>query len=56
MMDYLSGPVKHDAFFKKYAHKKFLKGMLMVLFTYASHSLIVCSIHGRPQLGQAKLA
>lgn len=25
MLDYLSGPVKHDAFFKKYAHKKFMK-------------------------------
>ena len=28
MIDYLSGPVKHDAFFKKYAHKKFMKGEL----------------------------
>jgi hypothetical protein len=26
MIDYLHGPVKHDAFFKKYAHKKFMKG------------------------------
>ena len=26
MVDYLTGPVKHDAFFKKYAHKKFMKG------------------------------
>jgi hypothetical protein len=27
MIDYLSGPVVHEAFFKKYASKKFLKGM-----------------------------
>lgn len=27
MVEYLHGPVKHDAFFKKYAHKKFMKGM-----------------------------
>ena len=26
MIDYLSGPVHHEAFFKKYASKKFLKG------------------------------
>jgi G2/mitotic-specific cyclin 1/2 len=26
MIDYLYGPVQHDAFFKKYASKKFLKG------------------------------
>jgi hypothetical protein len=26
MVDYLSGPVQHDAFFRKYASKKFLKG------------------------------
>lgn len=26
MVEYLHGPVKHDAFFKKYAHKKFMKG------------------------------
>jgi hypothetical protein len=26
MVDYLSGPVTHDAFFRKYASKKFLKG------------------------------
>jgi G2/mitotic-specific cyclin 1/2 len=26
MIDYLSSPVIHEAFFKKYASKKFLKG------------------------------
>ena len=28
MIDYLSGPVQHEAFFKKYASKKFMKGKL----------------------------
>lgn len=27
MIDYLARPVSHEAFFKKYAAKKFLKGM-----------------------------
>lgn len=27
MIDYLHGPVAHEAFFKKYASKKFLKGL-----------------------------
>jgi Cyclin, C-terminal domain len=27
MLDYLHRPVAHEAFFKKYASKKFLKGM-----------------------------
>lgn len=27
MVDYLARPVVHEAFFKKYAGKKFLKGM-----------------------------
>ena len=28
MVDYLAKPVVHEAFFKKYASKKFLKGMI----------------------------
>lgn len=28
MIDYLARPVVHEAFFKKYASKKFLKGMV----------------------------
>jgi hypothetical protein len=32
MLDYLHGPVIHDAFFKKYASKKFLKGKLYLLY------------------------
>ena len=31
MVDYLHAPVQHDAFFRKYASKKFLKGKLMFL-------------------------
>ncbi|KIW06862.1 uncharacterized protein PV09_02538 [Verruconis gallopava] len=30
MIDYLYGPVQHDAFFKKYASKKFLKASMVV--------------------------
>jgi hypothetical protein len=29
MVDYLARPVAHEAFFKKYASKKFLKGKYM---------------------------
>ena len=29
MVDYLHRPVSHEAFFKKYASKKFLKGKLL---------------------------
>jgi G2/mitotic-specific cyclin 2 len=32
MVDYLHSPVQHDAFFRKYASKKFLKGELMTFF------------------------
>jgi hypothetical protein len=30
MLDYLHGPVAHEAFFKKYASKKFLKGKMII--------------------------
>jgi len=30
MIDYLSGPVIHEAFFKKYASKKFLKASILL--------------------------
>jgi len=39
MVDYLSGPVVHDAFFRKYASKKFLKGKLVVFYAYATDML-----------------
>lgn len=51
MLDYLHGPVIHDAFFKKYASKKFLKGKF--LFPYRSSQYAdASSFHGRSQLGQ----
>lgn len=28
LLDYLIRPVKHEAFYKKYASKKFMKGIL----------------------------
>lgn len=34
MIDYLYGPVQHDAFFKKYASKKFLKGEFICSYSY----------------------
>jgi len=30
MIDYLHRPVAHEAFFKKYASKKFLKGKIVI--------------------------
>jgi hypothetical protein len=36
MIDYLYGPVQHDAFFKKYASKKFLKGKTSFLSSSCS--------------------
>lgn len=39
MVDYLSSPVMHEAFFRKYASKKFLKGKQIVLFVNACSSL-----------------
>ncbi|KAL6717870.1 G2/mitotic-specific cyclin [Lecanora helva] len=37
MVDYLHHPVEHEAFFKKYASKKFLKGKLQVLVQHEEH-------------------
>ena len=34
MIDYLHRPVSHEAFFKKYASKKFLKGEFLFLFEF----------------------
>lgn len=33
MIDYLARPVKHEAFFKKYASKKFMKGIVFLSTT-----------------------
>jgi hypothetical protein len=38
MLDYLHGPVAHEAFFKKYASKKFLKGKII-----SSQGSVICT-------------
>lgn len=54
MVDYLRRPVAHEAFFKKYASKKFLKGE--DIFTIAIHSavLIQCSLNFDASMGEEK--
>lgn len=48
MVDYLHRPVAHDAFFKKYASKKFLKGKANLHIRYStSANLPVASIFTR---------
>ena len=46
MVDYLHRPVAHEAFFKKYASKKFLKGRLLdsYLLRIKTLNLVVASI------------
>ena len=51
MIDYLSGPVVHEAFFKKYASKKFLKGQCRFI-ACSSHPLTSSSIYRSPEVGQ----
>lgn len=51
MVDYLHGPVQHDAFFRKYASKKFLKGMFFHLSSH--HPLLTYfSLHRPSPVGQ----
>jgi G2/mitotic-specific cyclin 1/2 len=52
MIDYLSGPVLHEAFFKKYASKKFLKGKLHTMVSDLTSPLTLHSIHRPSQVGQ----
>lgn len=52
MLDYLHGPVIHDAFFKKYASKKFLKGEIPINPSIGDMLTFISSLHGRPQLGE----
>jgi G2/mitotic-specific cyclin 1/2 len=44
MIDYLSSPVIHEAFFKKYASKKFLKGTVTLFFSESMTDKRVASI------------
>lgn len=41
MVDYLHRPVVHEAFFKKYASKKFLKGKEFACSAYRDASLLI---------------
>lgn len=54
MVDYLYGPVQHDAFFRKYASKKFLKGTLIPLSSRPRTAILTrhASIHRPPSMGQ----
>lgn len=55
MVDYLARPVIHEAFFKKYASKKFLKGMCCHapgLIPNTAHTNSSCSIHLDPPVGK----
>lgn len=50
MLNYLHGPIAHEAFFKKYASKKFLKGEHPHLQRV---NILTCiSLHRYPQMGQ----
>jgi hypothetical protein len=54
MIDYLARPVTHEAFFKKYASKKFLKGKQ---FTSSSrhHLLTLVQLRSSPDNGQRSM-
>jgi len=54
MVDYLHGPVQHDAFFRKYASKKFLKGKfaLNAVLNHRKPLLTLNSIHCTPTVGE----
>ena len=54
MVDYLAAPVAHDAFFRKYASKKFLKGTSALMDPHATkHATdFPSSIHRPPFMGQ----
>ena len=55
MIDYLHRPVAHEAFFKKYASKKFLKGMAFTSLFTLIHILTdnhVHSVNSDPAMGQ----
>ncbi len=57
MIDYMARPVIHEAFFKKYAGKKFLKGMLCSRRRrYAQVSDWTCSIHPHPPVVKEECA
>jgi len=52
MVDYLHKPVAHEAFFKKYASKKFLKGDLYLFVTQGLLLNLIHSFNTYPSMGQ----
>jgi hypothetical protein len=52
MVDYLARPVTHEAFFKKYASKKFLKGKSCRLAYICISTLTSSSFHPHKTMGQ----
>ncbi|KAF2433919.1 G2/M-specific cyclin NimE [Tothia fuscella] len=44
MVDYLYGPVQHDAFFKKYASKKFLKASMVIRSWVKEHATEILGV------------
>lgn len=47
MIDYLQAPVAHEALFKKYASKKFLKGKSCILPSFSNADMSPASIMAR---------
>ena len=52
MVDYLAQPVIHEAFFKKYASKKFLKGMLKQRTLFFPPAYGISSLHSYKTMGE----
>ena len=53
MIKYLRSPVTHNAFYRKYAHKKFLRGKLLNKDLFIEMMLTFTSIATRPPMGEA---
>lgn len=51
LIDYLQAPVAHEALFKKYASKKFLKGMRFPSPSLLTTMLTMYSIHPLSEMG-----
>jgi len=58
MVDYLHRPVAHEAFFKKYASKKFLKGTVSFVLSTTQGSKLtgLYSFHHHTSMGEEVLS
>ncbi len=56
MVDYLRRPVVHEAFFKKYASKKFLKGTTHLKHRNLTFANMPCSFYFDATMGQKILS